>query len=173
MGNFTTLRLWGTISYTDTLSTITTINNTHILAWELFGQQNIGQTMCFFPLGVTEVNVNLATTYFGRQNQKGQTEFWKLLAKMLIFNTYYDEEQDKTPDKKRKQWDFGHCLIMLPKGKNFQAQELSQENVSICNTNALHVPNECGYTASVPQESISVQNVLYTIWHVLKTIFQH
>ena len=47
MGNFTTLRLWGTISYTNTLSMITTINNTHLLAWKLFGQQNIGQTMYF------------------------------------------------------------------------------------------------------------------------------
>ena len=120
-----------------------------------------------------EVNVNLTTTYFCRQNQKGQIEFWKLLAKTLIFNTYYNEEQDKTPDKKRKQRDFSHCLITLPKGKNFQAQELSQENVSICNTNALHAPNECRHTASVPQVSIGVQNVLDTIWHVPKTIFQH
>ena len=120
-----------------------------------------------------EVNVNLATTYFCRQNQKGQIEFWKLLVKTLIFNTYYDEEQDKTPDKKKKQWDFSHCLIMLPKGKFFQAQESSQENVSIHNTNALHAPNECGHTASIPQVSISVQNVSGTIWHVPKTIFQH
>ena len=61
-----------------------------------------------------------------------------------------------------------------PKGKNFQAQESSQENVSICNTNVLHAPNECRHTASVPQESIGVQNVSDTIWHVLtKTIFQH
>ena len=126
-----------------------------------------------FLLGVTEVNVNLATTYFCGQNQKGQIEFRKLLAKTLIFNTYYDEEQDKTPDKKRKQRDFGHCLITLPKGKNFQEQELSQENVSICNTNALHAPNECGHTVSAPQVSIGVQNVSGTIWHVPKTIFQH
>ena len=40
-----------------------------------------------FLLGVTEVNVNLATTYFCGQNQKGQIEFQKLLAKTLIFNT--------------------------------------------------------------------------------------
>ena len=46
-GKFSTLRLWGTISYTDTLSMITTIHDTHLLAWKLFGQQNIGQTMCF------------------------------------------------------------------------------------------------------------------------------
>ena len=94
-----------------------------------------------FLLGVTEVNVNLTTTHFCGQNQKGQIEFRKLLAKTLIFNTYYNEEQDKTPDKKREQQDFGHCLIMLPKGKIFQAQELSQENVNIHNTNVLHAPN--------------------------------
>ena len=35
------------ISYTDTLPMITTINDTHPLAWKLLGQQNIGQTMCF------------------------------------------------------------------------------------------------------------------------------
>ena len=58
-------------------------------------------------------------------------------------------------------------------GKIFQAQELSQENVSIQNTNALPAPNECGHTVSVPQVSIGVQNVSDTIWHVPKTIFQH
>ena len=67
-------------------------------------------------------------------------------------------------------WPLSHHATQ---GENFQAQELSEENVSICNTNALHAPNECGHTTSVPQESISVQNVSDTIWHVLKTIFQH
>ena len=90
-----------------------------------------------------------------------------------MFSTYYDEEQDKTPDKKRKQWDFSHCLITEHKGKNFQAKESSQEKVGICNTNALHAPNKCSHTASVPQISIGVQNVSGTIWHVPKTIFQH
>ena len=71
-----------------------------------------------------EVNVNLTTTYFCGQNQKGQVEFWKLLAKTLIFNAYYNEEQDKTPDKKRKQWDFSHCLITLPKGKTFSGTRI-------------------------------------------------
>ena len=85
-------------------------------------------------------------------NQKGQIEFRKQLANTLILNTYYDEDKNKTPDKKRKQRDFGHCLII-------QAKESSQENVNIDNTNALHAPNECGHTASVPQESIVVQNV--------------
>ena len=124
-----------------------------------------------FLLGVMEVNVNLATTYFCRQNQKGQIEFWKLLVKTLVLNTYYDEEQDN--DKKRKHGILAIVSSHYPRGKIFQAQESSQENVSIHNTNALHAPNKCRHTASVPQVSISVQNVLGTIWHVLKTIFQH
>ena len=33
-----------TTSCTDTPSTTTTINNTHLLVWRLFGQQSIGQT---------------------------------------------------------------------------------------------------------------------------------
>ena len=53
-----------------------------------------------FLLGVTEVNVNLAATYFGGQPQMGQIEFWKLLAKTLILNSYYNEQTDKTPEKK-------------------------------------------------------------------------
>ena len=66
-------------------------------------------------------------------------------------------------------WPLSHHTTQ---GGNFQAQESSQENVSICNTNALHAPNECGHTASVPQVSIGVQNVSDTIWHVPKMIFQ-
>ena len=47
-----------------------------------------------------EVNVNLAATYFGGQPQMGEIEFQKLLAKTLIFNSYYNEQTDKTPEKK-------------------------------------------------------------------------
>ena len=72
-----------------------------------------------FLLSITKVNVNLAVTYFSGQQQMGQIKFQKLLAKTLIFNTHYNEEKDKTPDKKCKQWEYGHCLIMLPKSKNF------------------------------------------------------
>ena len=137
------------------------------------GNKILAKPCVFFPLGCDGGECHPRNNIFCGQNQKGQIEFRKLLAKMLIFNTYYDEEQDKTPDKKRKQQDFSHCLITLPKGKLFQAQESSQENVSICNTNVLHAPNECGHTASVPQVSIGVQNVSDTIWQVPKTIFQH
>ena len=72
-----------------------------------------------FLLSVTEVNVNLAATYFCGQNQMGQVEFCKLLAQNLIYNTHYNEVADKTPNKKRKQHETGHCLITLPKGKEF------------------------------------------------------
>ena len=56
-----------------------------------------------FLLSVTEVNVNLVATYFGGQEPTGQINFRKKLAKTLIFNTHYNEDDDKTPDKKRKQ----------------------------------------------------------------------
>ena len=68
-----------------------------------------------FLLAVTKVNVNLAAQYFGGIKQIGQIEFRKLLAKTLIFNSYYDDEIDNTPEKKQKQCDSGHCLITLPK----------------------------------------------------------
>ena len=72
-----------------------------------------------FLLAVTEVNVNLAAQYFGGMKQVGQIEFRKLLAKTLIFNSYYDDKTDNTPEKKRKKRDSGHCLITLSKGKMF------------------------------------------------------
>ena len=73
-----------------------------------------------FLLSVTEVNVNLAAMYFCGQNQMGQVEFCKLLAQNLIYNTHYNEVSDKTPNKKQKQHETGHCLITLPKGNFFQ-----------------------------------------------------
>ena len=72
-----------------------------------------------FLLGITEVNVNLAMMYCSGQQQMGQIKFQKLLAKTLIFNTDSNEEKDKTPDKKHKQQEYSHCLIMLPKSKIF------------------------------------------------------
>ena len=63
-----------------------------------------------FLWSITEVNVNLAATYFSGQPQMGQIELWNLLAKTLIFYTHYNEEKDKTPD---------NCLIMLTKSKTF------------------------------------------------------
>ena len=119
------------------------------------------------------MNVNLAATYFSGQEQMGQIEFWKLLAKTLIFNSSYNEDQDKTPDKKHKQWETGHCLIMLPKAKRFLVHEWSKQTASILNINAQ--PAHKGYApiAFAPQGSISVQIVLVIILLVLKTIFQH
>ena len=53
-----------------------------------------------FLLSITEVNVNLATMYFGGQQQMGQINFCKKLAKTWIFNTHYNEDDDKTLEKK-------------------------------------------------------------------------
>ena len=71
-----------------------------------------------FLLSITEVNINLAVTYFSGQ-QMGQIEFQKLLVETLIFNTHYNEEKDKTPDKKCKQQEYGHGFITLPMSKKF------------------------------------------------------
>ena len=72
-----------------------------------------------FLLSVTKVNVNLAAMFFSGQEPTGQINFCKKLAKTLIFNMHYNEDDDKTPDRKRKQQEYGHSLIMLPKSKNF------------------------------------------------------
>ena len=56
-----------------------------------------------FLLSITEVNVNLAATYFCGHEQTGQINFHKKLAKTLIFSTPYNEDDDKAPEKKQKQ----------------------------------------------------------------------
>ena len=69
-------------------------------------------------LSITEVNVNLAAIYFCEQQQVSQIEFWKLLAKTLIYNNHYKEEMDETPTKTRKVGEFfrntdHHCKQCL------------------------------------------------------------
>ena len=82
-----------------------------------------------FLLGVTKVNVNLAATYFFGQEPTGQIEFRKLLAKTLIYNTYYDEDDDKTLDKKRIHRESGHCLVTLPKNKKILGPRIVSANI--------------------------------------------
>ena len=100
-----------------------------------------------FLLAVTEVNVNLATQYFGGMKQVGQIEFRKLLVKTLIFNSYYDDKTDNTPEKKRKQRDSGHCLITLPKGKKIFGTQIVAANSEYpqhkCNTCNKRVRTYC------------------------------
>ena len=124
-------------------------------------------------LSVTEVNINLVTMYFGGQQQMGQIDFCKKLAKTLIFNTHYNEDDDKTPEKKQKQQDSSHCLIMLPKCKKFSGTQIVTANSEY----QQHKSGTCqkGYVPIVyaPQESTSVQNVSVIILPVLKTIFPH
>ena len=126
-----------------------------------------------FLLAVTEVNINLAAQYFGGMKQIGQIEFRKLLAKTLIFNSYYDDKTNNTPEKKQKQCDSGHCLITLPKGKNVWEGKSSQQTANIHNTSATHAAKGYIPIACAPQVSIGVQNVSVTILHAAKTIFQH
>ena len=164
--NSTILKWWETTSYTDTLLMTTTINDTHLLAWTWPNH------VFAFLLAVTKVNVNLAAQYFGGIKQIGQIKFRKLLAKPLIFNSYYDDEINNTPEKKWKQHDSGHCLITLPKRKKFWECKLSQQTVNIHNTSATHAAKGYVPIACAPQGSIGVQNVLVTILHAPKTIFQ-
>ena len=100
-----------------------------------------------FLLAVTEVNVNQAAQYFGGMNQVGQIEFRKLLAKTLIFNSYYDDKTDNTPEKKRKQRDSGHGLITLPKGEIFFGTQIVAANSEYpqhkCNTCNKRVHTYC------------------------------
>ena len=73
-----------------------------------------------FLLAVTEVNVNLGLQYFSNYEKLGQIEFRKQLAGQLIFNDYFQEEEDMTPDlKRRRSREQGHTLTTLPKGKKF------------------------------------------------------
>ena len=126
-----------------------------------------------FLLSVTKVNVNLTATYFGGQEPTGQINFCKKLVKTLIFNTHYNEDDDKTPDKKRKQREYGHCLITLTKSKTFSGTR-------IVAANSEYPQHKCnawkkGYIpiAYATQESTSVQNVSVIILHIPKTSFQH
>ena len=88
-----------------------------------------------FLLCITEVNVNLAATYFCAQEQMSQIEFHKLLVKTLLYNNHYNDETDETPDKMCKKWETGHCLVMLPMCF-FQGCEPSPQTVHIHNTSA-------------------------------------
>ena len=81
-----------------------------------------------FLLSITKVNINLAATYFGGQELMGQINFRKKLAKTLIFNTHYNEDDEKTPEKKQKQQEYGHCLITLPKSKTFSDTQIITAN---------------------------------------------
>ena len=64
------------------------------------GNEILAQSSLCIPAKLTKVNVNLAAMYFGGQQQTGQIDFHKKLAKTLIFNTHYNEDDDKTPEKK-------------------------------------------------------------------------
>ena len=108
-----------------------------------------------FLLSVTKVNVNLAAQYFGGIKQIGQIECRKLLAKTLIFNSYDDDETDNTPEKKWKECDSGHCLIMLPKGKIYgNANHHSKQQIST--TQVQHMQQKGTYLLDVLSRDLLV-----------------
>ena len=51
-------------------------------------------------MAVTEVNVSLGMVEFCDHTQTSQIEFRKKLAEALIYNEYYNEIEDKTPEKR-------------------------------------------------------------------------
>ena len=85
--------------------------------------------------------------YFSDQEPTGQINFRKKLAKTLFFNMHYNEDDDKTPDKKRKQREYGHCLITLPKNKKFSGTRIVTANSEYpqhkCNTCKKRVHTYC------------------------------
>ena len=50
-------------------------------------------------MAVTEVNVSLGMVEFCDHARTSQIEFRKKLAEALIYNEFYNEIQDKTPEK--------------------------------------------------------------------------
>ena len=84
------------------------------------------------------MNVNLAATYFGGQEPTGQINFHKKLAKTLIFNMHYNEDDNKTPDKRENNENMAIVSSCYPRAKNFLAHESSQQTVNIQSTNAIH-----------------------------------
>ena len=55
-----------------------------------------------FLLAVTEVNMSLGMVEFCGSDPTSQIKFRKKLVGVLIFNEYFNEEEDATPVKKAK-----------------------------------------------------------------------
>ena len=71
-----------------------------------------------FLLAVTEVNMSLGMVEFCRNDPTIQIEFRKKLVEVLIFNEYFNEEEDATPVKKAKKQQISlHSYCTLPRGK--------------------------------------------------------
>ena len=55
-----------------------------------------------FLLAVTEVNISLGMVEICGNDPTSQIKFRKKLMEVLIFNEYFNEEEDATPVKKAK-----------------------------------------------------------------------
>ena len=130
-----------------------------------------------FLLAVTEVNVNLAMTYFLGQEVTGQIAFRIKLAHTLIHNRYYNDEEDMSPviRSKRQQRVPGHAtheLLTLAKRKKFDGDELWMQKVAIHSTNAVDAPRYT-LTASALLECIDDVSVMACILFGMKIRLAH
>ena len=118
--------------------------------------------MFTFILSITEVNVNLAVIYFCEQQQMSQIEFWKLLAKTLIYNNHYNEEMDETPNKNQKKGvNFSGTQIITANNAYLQTQVQNlQKRVCIyclCSPGIYWCTEFLGITLPVPKKSFNTK----------------
>ena len=92
----------------------------------------------------------------------------------LIFNEYFNEEEDATPVKKAKKQRISlHSYCMLPRGKNSMTDEWSEQRAHIPSTSALPAQLTPVAIASALQGSITAMNVVHSILGGSKTILHH
>ena len=70
-----------------------------------------------FLLGVTEVNCTLADNYLYGNDDNGQLQFRKEMAKELIHNRYLEQEESRNDPNTRRRTGAAHRLENLPRKK--------------------------------------------------------
>ena len=82
-----------------------------------------------------------------RQNAPPNMSMLPYMLMTFSLHVHYNEDDDKTPDKKRKQREYGHCLITLPKNKKFSGTRIVTANSEYpqhkCNTCKKRVRTYC------------------------------
>ena len=78
-----------------------------------------------FLLAVTEVNVKIASKYFGGQQDNGMLDFRRCLAKELIENGYLLlQDQKPCSSSHRRSSNNEHMKMTLPKRRKFSGTEM-------------------------------------------------
>lgn len=89
-----------------------------------------------FLLGVTEVNCALADNYFYENDDNGQLQFRKEMAKELIYNRYLEQEDSRNGPATRRRAMAAHRLENLPRNFFFVGLKWWNRSSHIRNTNA-------------------------------------